>query len=70
MLCGRAKFNDDFTNLSKEIPQRECQGDASEAAILKFLEMTVRVERIKALFFRLSRCSHRFRSARSKLIVR
>ena len=41
MLCSRAQFQDDPTNIFKDIFQRECYGDATETAILKFLEFTV-----------------------------
>lgn len=36
-LCNRAKFKDD--QMEKPIYQRECAGDASETALLKFTEI-------------------------------
>ncbi|CAD5112615.1 DgyrCDS1828 [Dimorphilus gyrociliatus] len=39
MLCNRAEFKHDQDTIS--IQRRECTGDASEVAILKFLELTV-----------------------------
>ncbi|CAF3706388.1 unnamed protein product [Rotaria sp. Silwood1] len=38
MLCNTATFKDSLSNLSKPIIQRECEGDASEIAILKCME--------------------------------
>ncbi|CAF1144008.1 unnamed protein product [Rotaria sordida] len=37
-LCNTATFNDDPNNLSKPVLQRQCEGDASEIAILKCME--------------------------------
>ncbi len=39
MLCNRAEFKTDASNLSKSILQKECIGDASESAILKCTEL-------------------------------
>ncbi|CAF3236649.1 unnamed protein product, partial [Rotaria sp. Silwood2] len=38
MLCNTAGFIEDSNNLSKPIVQRQCEGDASEIAILKCME--------------------------------
>ncbi|CAF1209285.1 unnamed protein product [Rotaria magnacalcarata] len=38
MLCNTAIFKDDSLNLSKPIVHRQCEGDASEIAILKCME--------------------------------
>lgn len=40
MLCNRAEFKLDVSNLQKPILQRECLGDASESAILKSCELS------------------------------
>jgi sodium/potassium-transporting ATPase subunit alpha len=40
MLCNRAEFKVDASNLQKPILQRECIGDASESAILKSCELS------------------------------
>ncbi|CAF1094455.1 unnamed protein product [Rotaria sordida] len=37
-LCNTATFTDDPNNLSKPVLQRQCEGDASEIAILKCME--------------------------------
>jgi len=41
MLCNTARFKDDPINLSKSISHRQCDGDASETAILKCMEAAV-----------------------------
>jgi hypothetical protein len=41
MLCNAATFKDDPINLSKPILLRQCDGDASETAILKCMEAAV-----------------------------
>jgi hypothetical protein len=41
MLCNTARFKDDPINLSKSISHRQCEGDASETAILKCMEAAV-----------------------------
>lgn len=41
MLCNTATFRDDQTNLLKSIIHRQCEGDASEIAILKSMEAVV-----------------------------
>ena len=41
MLCNTARFQDNPLNMSKEIFQRDCDGDASESAILKCMESAV-----------------------------
>lgn len=40
MLCNRAEFKLEESNLTKPILQRECLGDASESAILKCCELS------------------------------
>lgn len=40
MLCNRADFKSDAKNLDKPVLQRECNGDASESAILKSCELS------------------------------
>jgi sodium/potassium-transporting ATPase subunit alpha len=40
MLCNRAEFKMDEKNLAKPVLQRECNGDASESAILKCTELS------------------------------
>ena len=42
MLCNRADFKQDPENLQKPVLQRECNGDASESALLKCVELAVR----------------------------
>ena len=42
MLCNRADFKQDQDNLKKPVLQRECNGDASESALLKCVELSVR----------------------------
>jgi len=42
MLCNRANFKQDAENLKKPVLQRECNGDASESALLKCVELSVR----------------------------
>ncbi len=42
MLCNRADFKQDQENLKKPVLQRECNGDASESALLKCVELSVR----------------------------
>ena len=41
MLCNRADFKQDPENLVRPILERECYGDASEAALLKCVEQSV-----------------------------
>ena len=41
MLCNRADFKQDQENLKKPVLQRECNGDASESALLKCVELSV-----------------------------
>ncbi|CAF4018133.1 unnamed protein product [Adineta steineri] len=41
MLCNRADFKQDPDNLSKPVLQRECNGDASESALLKCVEISI-----------------------------
>lgn len=41
MLCNRADFNPDPDNLSKPVLQRDCNGDASESALLKCVELSI-----------------------------
>jgi hypothetical protein len=43
MLCNTATFREDSENLLKPIIHRQCDGDASETAILKFMEASVSV---------------------------
>jgi hypothetical protein len=43
MLCNTATFREDSVNLLKPIIHRQCDGDASEIAILKFMEASVSV---------------------------
>lgn len=40
ILCNRAEFKNDPDNLRKPILQRDCNGDASESAILKCCELS------------------------------
>jgi sodium/potassium-transporting ATPase subunit alpha len=42
MLCNRADFKQDSENLSLPVLQRECNGDASESALLKCVEISVK----------------------------
>ena len=42
MLCNRADFKQDPENLSRPVLQRECNGDASESALLKCVEISVK----------------------------
>lgn len=42
MLCNRADFKQDQENLKKPVLQRDCNGDASESALLKCVELSVR----------------------------
>jgi hypothetical protein len=59
MLCNRADFKQDAENLRKPVLQRECNGDASESALLKCVELSVRDKSNKnfhcftSFFFRL-----------------
>ena len=46
MLCNRADFKQDQENLKKPVLQRECNGDASESALLKCVELSVRKQKI------------------------
>jgi hypothetical protein len=41
MLCNTATFRDNPDNYSKPILNRDCDGDASETAILKCMEAAV-----------------------------
>ena len=41
MLCNRADFQQDHENLARPVLQRKCNGDASEAALLKCVELSV-----------------------------
>ncbi|CAF3354470.1 unnamed protein product [Rotaria socialis] len=41
MLCNRADFKQDPENLSKSVLERECNGDASESALLKCVELSI-----------------------------
>ncbi|CAF1340272.1 unnamed protein product, partial [Didymodactylos carnosus] len=41
MLCNRADFRQDPDNLRKPVFQRECIGDASEAALLRCVELSM-----------------------------
>ncbi|CAF0982594.1 unnamed protein product [Adineta steineri] len=41
MLCNTAIFKNDPINISKPVVQRQCEGDASETAILKCMEAAV-----------------------------
>ncbi|UJR34911.1 hypothetical protein I4U23_027689 [Adineta vaga] len=41
MLCNRADFKQDPENLSLPVLQRECNGDASESALLKCVEISI-----------------------------
>lgn len=43
MLCNRADFKQDPENLSKPVLQRDCNGDASESALLKCVELSVNI---------------------------
>jgi hypothetical protein len=43
MLCNTASFREDSENLLKPIIHRHCDSDASEIAILKFMESSVSV---------------------------
>ena len=49
MLCNRADFKQDQENLKLPVLQRECNGDASESALLKCVELSVRFKRIECL---------------------
>ncbi|CAF1452391.1 unnamed protein product [Rotaria sordida] len=40
-LCNTATFKDNPSNRSRPIIQRECEGDASEIAILKYMEAII-----------------------------
>ncbi|KAL7673335.1 hypothetical protein ACOME3_008194 [Neoechinorhynchus agilis] len=42
ILCSRTEFNADPANMAKQVLQRECLGDASESAILKYAELSTR----------------------------
>jgi len=53
MLCNRADFKQDPENLLKPVLQRECNGDASESALLKCVEISVETHRD---FFSFSIC--------------
>lgn len=53
MLCNRADFNPDPDNLSKPVLQRDCNGDASESALLKCVELSVK----RKIFIRISSLS-------------
>lgn len=44
MLCNAATFYTDQTNLLKPIIHRQCEGDATEIAILKAMEATVSLQ--------------------------
>ncbi len=44
MLCNRADFKQDQENLKKPVLQRDCNGDASESALLKCVELSVGFE--------------------------
>ncbi|KAI3389795.1 hypothetical protein SNEBB_001941 [Seison nebaliae] len=39
-LCNRAEFKTEADNMSKPVLQRECNGDASESALLKCVELS------------------------------
>jgi sodium/potassium-transporting ATPase subunit alpha len=41
MLCNRAAFKQDSKNLARSVLQRECNGDSSEVAVLKCVELSV-----------------------------
>jgi len=43
MLCNTATFRENSENLLKSIIHRQCDGDASEIAILKFMEASVSI---------------------------
>jgi len=45
MLCNRADFKQDPENLNRPVLQRECNGDASESALLKCVELSVRLNK-------------------------
>jgi sodium/potassium-transporting ATPase subunit alpha len=49
MLCNRADFKQDPENLSLPVLQRECNGDASESALLKCVELSV--DQINLFYF-------------------
>ena len=51
MLCNRADFKQDQENLKRAVLQRECNGDASESALLKCIELSVSLEILRALIF-------------------
>ena len=52
MLCNRADFKQDPENLQKPVLQRECNGDASESALLKCVELSVRLNETNKQIFR------------------
>nr|AOR50755.1 Na+/K+-ATPase alpha subunit [Tridacna squamosa] len=41
MLCNRAEFKNDPENLKQPVLKRECNGDASESALLKCVELSI-----------------------------
>ena len=45
MLCNRADFKNEPENMKKPVLQRDCNGDASESALLKCVELSVIDER-------------------------
>lgn len=46
MLCNRADFKNDPENLKKPVLQRDCNGDASESALLKCVELSVSLSHV------------------------
>merc|ERR1712180_488180 len=44
VLCNRSEFKEGADNMSKDVLQREVNGDASEAAILKCTELSTKAE--------------------------
>ena len=51
MLCNTATFRDDQINLLKPVIHRQCEGDASETAILKSMEAVVSLSVCSFFFF-------------------
>jgi sodium/potassium-transporting ATPase subunit alpha len=52
VLCNRSEFKEGAENMSKSVLQREVNGDASEAAILKCTELSTKAEHGGVLAYR------------------
>merc|ERR1712088_473680 len=52
VLCNRSEFKEGADNMSKGVLQREVNGDASEAAILKCTELSTKAEHGGVMAFR------------------